>query len=183
MKLHVLCIRTGKAGGPALPQARSALLRAGWQRLHPGRPFPAAGWQLTAQGQPHLPGEAFRFSLSHAAGLSVLACAPRGRIGVDVAPLHDAALAAQLDDSFFTAAEQQALAQRRYTPLQLWTRKEAVLKAAGTGLLLDPAQAEVVGERSRVLDQEYLLYSTTCLAGYNLSLAIEWPSAAPEPVD
>ena len=181
MKLYVLYIRTAWTRGQASPQVREALLRAGWQRLHPGRSFPAEGFQYTAQGQPYLPGEAFSFSLSHADGLSVLACAPEDRIGVDLAHAPDAALAAQLAPTFFTPAEQQALAQRLFTPLQLWSRKEAVLKAAGSGLLLDPGQAEVSGASSQVLGHKYWLSSTAFLGEYELSLATEWAAGPSEP--
>lgn len=174
MKIQVLYVLTGRPRGLAPPAARAALLRAGWQRLHPGRPFPAANVCTTAQGRPHLPGEDFSFSLSHAHGLSVLACAPHGRLGIDVAHARDAALVAQVDAAFFSAAEQRVLAQQRFTPLQLWARKEAVLKADGRGLLLDPAQADVSGPSSRVLGQKYRLYSTRFLDEYELALATPW---------
>ena len=180
MKLNVLYMRTAWSRGQASPQVREALLRAGWQRLHPSRSFPAKRFQHTVEGQPYLPGEAFSFSLSHADGLSVLACAPEGRIGVDLAHAPDAVLAAQLSPSFFTPAEQQALAQRLFTPLQLWSRKEAVLKAAGSGLLLDPGQAEVSGASSQVLGRGYWLRSTAFLDEYELSLATEWAAGPPE---
>ncbi len=183
MKLYVLYIRTAWARGQASPQVREALLRAGWQRLHPSRSFPAKGFHYTVQGQPYLPDAAFSFSLSHADGLSVLACAPEGRIGVDLAHAPDAALAAQLAPTFFTPTEQQALAQRLFTPLQLWSRKEAVLKAVGSGLLLDPGQAEVSGASSQVLGRGYWLRSAAFLDEYELSLATEWAARPPEPIE
>lgn len=183
MKLHVLYTRTGRPRNQNFPAAREALLRAGWQRLHPDRPFPTADFQLTARGRPHLPGEAFHFSLAHADGLSVLACAPCGRLGIDLAHLRDAALASQLDASFFTPAEHHALAQQRQTPLQLWTRKEAVLKAAGSGLLHAPEQAEVAGASCWVQGREYWLHSTTFLAEYELAIATEVAQGPLEPLD
>lgn len=183
MKLHILYLRTGQPRGQALPQEREKLLRAGWHRLHAGSPFPATDFKRTAQGRPYLPGEAFRFSLSHADGLSVLACAPSGRVGVDLAHSSDAALARQLDPSFFTPAERHALAQQRFTPLQLWTRKEALLKAAGTGLLLAPAQAAVNEATCKFQGHTYRLYSMPFLAGYELSLAVEFSQAPPEALE
>ena len=171
MKLHLFYLRTHQARGQAPPQAREKLLRAGWHRLHPERPFPAAGLARTAQGRPWLPGEAFCFSLSHADNLSVLACALAGRLGVDLAHASEAALARQLDASFFSPAEQQALARQQFTPLQLWTRKEALLKAAGTGLLLAPAQAVVNEATCYFRGHHYLLHSVPLLGEYELALA------------
>jgi len=183
VKLHVIYVRTQQPRGQVLPLARAALLRAGWQQLFTSRPFPAANLQHTAQGQPYLPGEDFHFSFSHADGLSVMACGPKGRIGADLAHLQDAALAAQLDASFFTPSEHLALTQERHTRLRLWTRKEAVLKAAGSGLLIDPGQVEVVSESSRVLGREYLLYSTILMSQYELSLAVDLIHLALEPIE
>ena len=180
MKLHLFYVRTGHSRSQVPPPARTALLRAGWQRVCPNRPFPVAGFSRTPQGRPHVPGEAFNCSLAHADGLSVLACAPCGRVGVDAASAPDAALAAQLDASFFTPAERQALAQRRYSPLQLWTRKEAALKAAGTGLLLAPAHAGVTDATLLLQGHKYWLHSTTFSGGYELALATDWAFAPPE---
>lgn len=182
MKLTILYIRTGPGRGQLLPQARIQLLRQGWQRLHPNRPFPVVGLRHTTQGQPYLPGGGMSCSFSHAEGLSVLACAPTGRIGVDLANVADAAFAIQLDASFFTPVEQLALSQRRFTLLQLWTRKEAVLKAVGSGLLLAPAQAEVSALTCSLLGRTYLLHSMKFLAEYELSFAVEIPGWRLEPV-
>ena len=177
MKLTILYSRTGPCRGQLLTQTRSQLLRQGWQRLYPNCPFPVGDLQYTAQGQPYLPGGAMSCSFSHAPGLSVLVCVPTGRIGVDLAHSAETGLAAQLDASFFTPAEQLAMSQCLFTPLQLWTRKEAVLKAAGSGLLLDPAQAEVTNFYCRLLGHTYLLYSMEFLAEYELSFALEIPAA------
>jgi len=183
VKPQVFYARTGRSRSQVPPSARTALLCAGWQRVHPDRPFPVAGFQRTPHGRPHVPGEAFSCSLSHADGLSVLACAPQGRIGVDLAPASDAALAAQLDASFFTPAEHQALEQRRYSALQLWTRKEAALKAVGSGLLLAPARAGTADATLQVHGRRYWLHSTTLLGGYELALATDWAHGPPEAAD
>lgn len=183
MKIHVFFARTAEPNDPATSVARAALLRAGWQRLHPGWPFPAAAERRTAQGRPYLPGEEFSFSLSHARGLAVLACTVQGRLGIDVAHALDATLAAKLDASFFTPAEQQALAENRLTALQLWMRKEAVLKADGRGLLLDPAQVEVSGASAQLSGQKYALFSTAFLEDYEFSLATELANGPLEPIE
>ena len=182
MKLTVLYVRTGQARGPLPTQTRSQLLRQGWQRLHPNHPFPEAELAYTAQGRPYLPGGGMSCSFAHAQGLSVLACAPSGRLGVDLAHESEVALAAQLEASFFTPAEQLALSRGLFTPLRLWTRKEAVLKAAGSGLLLAPAQADVANASCRLLGHTYELYSAKLLAAYEFSFALARPGWPLQPM-
>lgn len=97
-----------------------------------------------AQGKPTLepPAPALPFNLSHSADLAALAVCPADharRVGVDieaVRPIEDDVSAAA-----FSAAERAALAAieapaaRRAAFFAGWTRKEAYLKALGSGLL------------------------------------------------
>lgn len=104
-----------------------------------GRPY-----LLDDRGQP----DGLRFSLSHcAAGVAVAVC-QGAAVGIDVED------AARQDDPMplapqvATADEESELAelapsQRRAAFLRLWTRKEALLKAKGTGLLTDPRTVSV----------------------------------------
>lgn len=69
---------------------------------------------------------------------------------------------AQLDATVFTTAERFAIQgqdepDRPFLRAMLWARKEAVLKAAGTGLMTDPATVEVLNQRVRVGHLDYLL--------------------------
>jgi 4'-phosphopantetheinyl transferase len=93
---------------------------------------------------------ALDLSIAHAGAHVFVAVADGGRrVGVDVeggpdAPLPDAGLL----DVVCTPAERAALAGLQPGPrheafLALWTRKEAVLKADGRGLLVDPATLEL----------------------------------------
>lgn len=114
---------------------------------------------LTAAGRPVLgsPAEGWPgapapldVSIAHAGPHVVVAVADGGRrVGVDVeggpgAPVPDDGLLGVV----CTPAERVALAAlppdaRRDAFLALWTRKEALLKADGRGLLVDPATVEV----------------------------------------
>jgi 4'-phosphopantetheinyl transferase len=88
--------------------------------------------------------EAIEFSVTHGGDLLVLAFADNTPVGVDVEPigaLQD--VGAELLDFTLTAAERLRLLevpapQRRRTFLRHWTGKEAILKALGTGLDVEP---------------------------------------------
>jgi len=95
-------------------------------------------------GRPFVAGPAsngFDFNLSHSGDLAVIGCVEGARIGVDVEarrPLPDALRIAR---SHFASEEASALAalppeDREGAFFALWTRKEAVVKALGTGLSL-----------------------------------------------
>ncbi|GAA4982876.1 4'-phosphopantetheinyl transferase family protein [Kineococcus glutinatus] len=86
-------------------------------------------------GRPTLPGTGLSVSLSHAGRRVVVALSRDGDVGVDVerrTGLDAAALAGAL-------APQEAAGD----PLRLWVRKEAVLKATGEGLTVEPREVVV----------------------------------------
>lgn len=76
------------------------------------------------------------FNLSHSGDLALIALAPVP-VGVDLE--RDTPADAQaLAQAWFTPAEQAQLAQGKDDFLTLWTAREAVLKAMGTGLSGEP---------------------------------------------
>lgn len=130
----------------------SRLLREGLLRLgHPADSL--SSLRYTRHGKPTL-GLPLHFSLSHCVGRILCALSTRGPIGVDVEPIS--ALTAAGFRSFLSARERAWAGddpRRFYT---LWTRKEAVVKAAGTlGLAqlrdvrIDRDQATLAGFRWR----------------------------------
>ena len=84
------------------------------------------------------------FSVTHGGDLLVLAFADGGSVGVDVEPVGAPVdLRAELIDFTLTAAERERLLEvpapeRTRTFLRHWTGKEAILKALGTGLDVEP---------------------------------------------
>lgn len=103
-------------------------------------------------------GRDMRFSVSHAGGLTLVAVAAGREVGVDVERLGRGRWLS-LPGHSLTPAEQRSLdafsgAGRDMAFLRLWVRKEAVLKAVGVGLAVDPAQVEVSGpaEKPALLD-------------------------------
>lgn len=120
----------------------SRLLREGLLRLgHPGNAL--AGLHYPPHGKPalDLPVE---FSLSHCAGRILCALSTHGPIGVDVEPIG--ALTAAAFSNFLGARERAWAGDDPRRFCELWTRKEAVVKAAGTLGLAQLRDVEINGD-------------------------------------
>jgi 4'-phosphopantetheinyl transferase len=79
------------------------------------------------------------FSLAHSRNLVACVVAPAGAVGIDVEPVDNGADVAHMAERFFSAEETEALQSRPPGArsslfCELWTLKEALLKAVGTGL-------------------------------------------------
>ena len=89
------------------------------------------------------------FSVSHSGKHGLIAVAGQGRVGVDVEELVPLRGLELLVDSVLTPGERDGLTStanltgRTRDFLRLWTIKEALVKALGTGLSLDVADFEV----------------------------------------
>lgn len=120
-----------------------ALVRLALSRF---APVHSAAWVFTAQehGRPVVAtpaGTRLTFSLSHCQGLVACAIAVDRDVGVDVEAAGRATGNLSVADQFFSAAETAMLhacpqQQQEERFLQLWTHKEAYLKARGLGLAL-----------------------------------------------
>ncbi|MBS2031484.1 MAG: 4'-phosphopantetheinyl transferase superfamily protein [Deltaproteobacteria bacterium] len=141
-----------------------------------------------AHGRPELTDGALRFSLSHSGGIALVALARRA-VGVDAEAIR---AGPHLEVArFFSAREQAALAavpndERCAAFFRAWVRKEAYLKARGTGLQaplhafdvsLEPGSpAQLLGTRpdSREADR-WTLADVAVPNGYIAALAHEGP--------
>lgn len=101
-----------------------------------------------AHGKPFLEAPAHcSFNLSHSGDLALVALAPDGEIGVDVELLRPVPDATALAERHYTPAEREALAGTATAGRDLafligWTRKEACLKAIGSGLSIEAAAVD-----------------------------------------
>ena len=92
-----------------------------------------------AKGKPRLAGDSrLRFNLSHSGDLALLAVAEGLEVGVDLEEVRSD-LSVDGLAGFFTVAERDRLraaapGDKERTFFRWWTRKEAVLKADGSGL-------------------------------------------------
>lgn len=96
-------------------------------------------WRCGPQGKPELVGTPLQFNASHSAGHALLAVSSAGPVGVDLQ--HHAPLGRDLMgiSQRFSPGEKWALNSFLHPEsagafFAVWSRKEAVLKAAGTGL-------------------------------------------------
>lgn len=137
-----LLVRGRTAVDPAL---RSLLGRA------TGRPPGALRFGKTADGKPYLAGPApIAFNLSNSRTHSLIALTLDGEIGCDIEDrFREDDDVDELGALVLHPAEQQEMGRlpapdRQAAFKRYWVRKEAVLKAAGSGFLRDP-RAVIVG--------------------------------------
>jgi 4'-phosphopantetheinyl transferase len=91
------------------------------------------------RGKPVIPGSSIRFSLSHSAGVCLLAVSQARDVGVDVERIDPTVDELKIAARFFSRAEHKALAalpegDRNRAFFSAWTRKEAFLKGLGHGI-------------------------------------------------
>lgn len=109
-----------------------------------GVPASALQFLEGPQGKPALHGtRACAFNLSHSEDIALVALAEDGDIGIDVEMLRPMPDAVELAQRNFSASECAELAatpppQQDLAFLLGWTRKEACLKAIGSGLSIAP---------------------------------------------
>jgi 4'-phosphopantetheinyl transferase len=109
--------------------------------------------------KPELLGAPLRVSLAHSGEVALVAVTKSHDVGVDVETLRDGVDRWSLVDHALTPRERHRLEavppmQRASAFLSMWTRKEALLKAAGVGLAVDPRLVELDGPSIRALPPE-----------------------------
>ncbi|MEX2093895.1 MAG: 4'-phosphopantetheinyl transferase superfamily protein [Pirellulales bacterium] len=95
--------------------------------------------RYAASGKPRLESGDLCFNLAHSGSLTLIAVTRDGEIGVDVELVRPVDQAHEIAARNFHSAERDALRDADTASLpaafmRCWTRKEAVLKAIGTGL-------------------------------------------------
>ena len=138
--------------------AAHALLRHALSRCDQRRP---EEWQfeVSARGKPHLHPQndvALDFNLSHTHGLVACAIARGADVGLDVERVSRVTAARDVATGYFSAAEIQLLdtsAPHEYAMrfIELWTLKEAYMKAVGAGLHLAMDSFSFAFDRGRGL--------------------------------
>jgi 4'-phosphopantetheinyl transferase len=148
--------RAARRGNPARYTTAHALLRtAVAERI--GGTAQAVAFDRTCatcgshrHGKPTVAGHRdLSVSLSYAGGLVVVALSRAGEVGVDVEVVDDSDFegfnVVTLDPSETPALDALSGDRLARARAQVWARKEAVLKASGHGLAVDPRQVVVSG--------------------------------------
>jgi 4'-phosphopantetheinyl transferase len=122
-------------------------------------PADAIHWETGAHGKPHLQGfPGWHFNLSDSGDWALLALNQGVPIGVDLECHKDHLDTRSLAANHFSQAEQVAL---REAPslvqtemfLRIWSRKEACLKALGSGLSVAPESFEAGADEAELSTQ------------------------------
>ncbi len=110
---------------------------------------------LSEFGKPGLapPFDSIHFNLSHCFGLAVVAIGIDGPVGIDLEQLDRAQDLLECESTFCHPAEIRQLPaeipQRACQLLRIWTAKEAILKALGTGLSHPPEETRIIFKNNR----------------------------------
>lgn len=135
----------------------------------------------TPAGKPYLtkPVQNLEFNLSHSASYGLIAVAMGRSVGVDIEvqrPISDLSGVAR---QIMTTQEARlwSRSQTRSAFFDLWSRKEAILKAVGSGLLIDPRELEVgIGQGRKYIKFGGRIWTVASLSinsGVSAALAIE----------
>ncbi|NBW44154.1 MAG: 4'-phosphopantetheinyl transferase superfamily protein [Betaproteobacteria bacterium] len=126
--------------------ARAGLRALLGERL--GVAAPQVAFDYGAHGKPSLRGDALSFNLSHSGELAAVAISPRGLVGIDVEREDDETDIVGVAANSFSQRERFALesldaSKQRAAFFATWTRKEAYLKAIGSGFSVPSSSFEV----------------------------------------
>lgn len=119
-----------------------------------GMPPPEVPLIFSEFGKPGLatPHDWLYFNLSHCEGLALVVVNQEGPVGVDIEPGNRAGSLLECEKSFCHPQEIQDLplegTERASALLRIWTHKEAVLKAMGTGLSHPPEKVRILFRES-----------------------------------
>lgn len=159
---------------------------------HLNQPAPEIKFHTGPNGKPALaaPNPArLEFNLTHSGALALVAISRNAEVGIDVEILRPMRDAVAIARRFFTHSEAAALealdpSEQSAAFLNLWTRKEAFVKATGHGIVNMLARHEVSWDEQAVLrsidgdaDQaaHWSLHSFTPAAGYLAAVAVHAP--------
>lgn len=169
-EIHLWRLGVGALEVRPQPQGSTALLR---ELLSGYAGTDAFVIERDAHGKPRAPAlGGLEFNLSHCRNVLVIAVTREQSLGVDIETPQRRVRSAALAQRFFTRAEATALAAldeavRAAAFVRLWTHKEAVLKAIGSGLSFGLARLEF---RLDAAGEVCLLESIAAEAG----LAKDW---------
>lgn len=133
-----------------------------------------------AHGKPYLAGTGLKFNVSHSADMAVFAFFEGNEVGVDIEYIKNDFNVLELAQNFFSVREIASLEKQPEVSLgdsffRCWTRKEAFIKADGSGLSFPLDQFSV----SLHSDDEAELHETK----WNIDEKFQWSLFSFKPAD
>lgn len=122
-----------------------------------GNDAAALNFACNSHGKPELPGSGLYFNTSHSGQYAVFAFTRAAAVGVDIEQVRgDMSRREEIAQKYFAPGEREQLrvlpeSSRARGFFDLWTRKEAFVKARGDGLFSGLDQFETLLEEPRVL--------------------------------
>ncbi|GEM_PF-3206913 len=132
-------------------------------------------------GKPLLPG-AF-VSISHSGDYTAVTLSNTKKVGIDVQKQekvdfrdYESFLTKEQIDDLYKGNEDQKI---KYF-FNIWTKKEAIMKADGRGMEIAPKDIQLVEDRAYIKDSDTIWYSHPCpkIDGYSLSLYSNSPKSS-----
>jgi 4'-phosphopantetheinyl transferase len=134
-------------------------------------------FEYSDRGKPKLPKsfnpQQLQFNLSHSQEMAVYCFTLNRRIGIDLEYLKPLTDAEAIASRFFATTEKEFIAsapqeEKQQIFFQLWTAKEAYLKATGEGLAGSLAEIEIILNKERIISSFKLQGSTTATKSWSL---------------
>lgn len=124
-------------------------------------------FQTNDYGKPFLASDpALYFNLAHSHALALLAVTRQGPVGVDIEYLRSDFDALSLAERFFAPREVALVREQPARFFEIWTRKEAFIKAIGMGVSFPLQEFDVCDERiaftqavARLNDQPWFVHT------------------------
>ena len=129
-------------------------------------------YELSKEGKPSVD-VPFCFSLSYTKGIAVCIASDEGNVGIDI-EFIESVTDIDLYKGYFSECEWQCILtdkDRSALFYQFWTKKEAVLKASGKGLMDDMSLIEVLQDEVIVNVVKYNVNRINILPAYICSVA------------
>ncbi|MEJ2412984.1 MAG: 4'-phosphopantetheinyl transferase superfamily protein [Anaerolineales bacterium] len=141
---------------------------------------------INQQGKPYLPNQELRFNVSHSGKLLLCACSLHQSIGIDIQQIYAISSLETIAKRFFSFAEREYLAANqspRDVFFEIWTAKEAYLKAVGAGFQGSPTDVSLLPDHNQtgrfrvstpsVGKQNWSIYKLEVGKGFKAALAAE----------
>lgn len=143
----------------------------------PNQPLPLHAVRRKNNGKIYFENISLQFSVAHSEDICMVAAHPKYMLGVDVEyrkPIKPSQLHYFLTDEEIEIINKNKFPEKIF--YQIWTRKEAALKASGTGILIDLKTVNAMEEIIRIQNEIYYSQCISIDEHYEVQLASDTPN-------